>query len=268
MGKASASFRVFRLRAMIAAGLLAVVGVSGIFLVVGNERHLSDGLTAALLNVAAVLASIGVISLVYEVFLRETYAVELRSFVRIGAAVVSSGLQRVEPRSNVDWHELLESSSEIDILLRDPTVWVASQQEFVIREARRRAFEITLAVPASGKNFATMAESVGLTPEELRQRINISVSQLAGVWRTNAQHNQIHGGSRLRIVEFEDPLDFDMIRAGRHLVCLLNPPRKSVSGDDQVLLAFEQDESLYPTLFLARAFEDLPTLTAVEEING
>ena len=161
------SFAEHRLRTAL---LAVVIGIaSGLALLIGPES--GGRLATAWITACAAVFSLALISLIYELFLRQSHAVALNKFLRLNSTIVRSGLQEIDEESDIDWRRLFSASTEMTFVLVAPHQ-AATYLNAIIREHRNREVHIRFCFPdlpeiandtdpANACRMSSIAKSIG-----------------------------------------------------------------------------------------------------------
>jgi hypothetical protein len=271
MTDSTAPFRRFRVRAFIASGILFVVGLLGLLWIYPREpssipavaaaQHgkIGTGIFGVLQTGFTTLLSIAVISLVFEVLLRESYAKDLLRFLRLRTALVTSGLQDISPAPDVEWEPILGHASRLTALTRDPSTWFDRQLPAILNACQKRATTVVVGLPSpDDPGFATIAASIGLSDDVLKQRINVSIDSARIQWQARKVH--LHSGSSLRIVAYRSIPMYELVQADDQIVCMFGHSVGHTVGDYALVMNFVQDGDAYPAAWLIRSLAELATM--------
>lgn len=136
------AFTEHRLRTVLTAVVTAVT--AAFLLAVGPAPDSRLGI--AWVSALAAVLSIAIVTLLYELFLRESHAVALRRFIQLNSAVMRSGLRTIDEEVDVEWRQLFELSRSITFVLVSP--YRASQYlNEILRTARGRTVRIRFCFP-------------------------------------------------------------------------------------------------------------------------
>lgn len=224
-----------------------------------EKGKIDPGLFGALETCLETALAIAAISLIFEIFLRETYARTLRRYLRLGAALVRSGLQHVGRNPDTDWKGIIEPATTITALVRDPSQWLIPSLAHIIVAAQKRAVDVTLGFPdPDSAQLPAIAESVGLDAPTLKHNIETAVKSIQNQWQAHRPH--MKQDSAMRVVAYGDIPLVEVLAADEATVCLLAQPIKHPLGEWQMSLVFEQRADQYPTTLLRKALDDLSGL--------
>ena len=142
----------FALSAAVAAaiGLLILAGSIG----TGFWSFFWSGIGAALLSTALAL-------LISEVVLKPLFVRDLLSIANLRTRFADISMREVGPLNRIRWAELYSTAREIDLVVADPSPWMARDLDLVVACAARRVrVRVFLASPeGSGKEQVTSAEA-------------------------------------------------------------------------------------------------------------
>ncbi|KAB1658161.1 hypothetical protein [Pseudoclavibacter sp. CFCC 11306] len=224
-------------------------------------------LYAAATNVLGVLFGLAVVSLIWEFLVRREHSKDLLHYLRLGSSIAKSGLQDVSPRSKLDWQHLLESANDITVLTYNGD-WL-DRNAYVIRDvARERPLSVTVAVPVNGgAQLGREAELRGIPADRLAEEIAGVVARAARLWRDVKQGSeQLHRGSKLRVVEHDLDLGYEVVTIDRTTIVTLAAPGDSDELRDRVAFVYNQSPEEYPTNFFTAYKEDLDDMRRMDEV--
>jgi hypothetical protein len=264
-------FRSFRSRTAGIAFFGVVVSVAALFLLYRYEPSpipsvravesgkLDPGLFGALATCIETVLALSAISLIFEVFLRESYAKALRRYLRLGAALVRSGLQDIRRNPDIEWKAIIEPASTIRVLVRDPSVWLIPSLAHIIVAAEKRTVNVTIGFPdPTGEALPAIAQTVGLDASTLKGNIETAVKSIQNQWQ--AQRPHLKHGSQIRVVAYDGiPLN-EVLVADDVTVCLVAQALRHPVGEWQVASVFEQRDGQYPSNVLRQALVDFDEL--------
>lgn len=133
-----------RLRYSRALALLAsaITSLGSIIVLIFTAQMSSGVPTTALANIFSVLLSLGIVGIVYDVFLRGSVLNETLEIVGIEESVANVGLHNIQQGSPPDWKLLCSGAQNIAILLTNPLAWVESEWIHVLQTANIRALDV------------------------------------------------------------------------------------------------------------------------------
>jgi hypothetical protein len=259
-------FRDFRRRSVLAAFSVAALSAAALALIYryqplppGSKEkgwRLGEATFDVLQSTLTVLLGIGLVTLIYEIIVRESYARDLRKFLRLRTALVTSGLEELRTDQGYEWREVLITAGTITALIRDPSIWIVANFPIAIEAAQKRATTITIGLPdAQGPSFADIARSVGLSEDQLAQNIDVARDLMENQWTTH--ESRISRGSRLRVVAYTAFPLYEVVLADDQVVCLFPRTVGHELGDERLALAFVQERSEFPASWLRRPLDVL-----------
>lgn len=190
-----------------------------------------------LTDACSALLSIGLLSLIFELLLRESYARALRKFLGLKGALVASGLTDIKTGS-VDLSARLAHATTVQAVVRDPHAWVLAHYSDVVAAATSRATTITLLFPdVDSPHFPALAESLDYSQDELRNSLDLAVSAIQQRWGTVGR---IHAGSTIVVKTVQLPL-FEITCVDDYAVCALDSSIEHRQGGPGLVFVFEGD---------------------------
>ena len=247
---------------------MIVVAVAGLYLAYGHQPSpipsvqdkqrgkLSPELFSVIQAVATTLLGLGLLSLVAEVFLRESYGRDLLRFLHLRTAIVRSGLQHVVVDSEFDWEPVFRSS-RIDALIRDPSKWVMRNLSDLLAACEASPIAVRVFVPdVDGPMFSDVASTIGLPAEDLQRNIETTRQAVENQW--HGRLSKLDKGSTFSILPYGGVPLYETVVTDRHVVLLLARAVGHEIGDENVTLSFEQSKQDYPSNWLRESVGELP----------
>ena len=171
----------------------------------------------AWVTVSSALLSIALITLIYELALRQSHAVALRKFISLNSTVVRSGLQSIEEEAEVAWRDLFTATSTVSFVLVSPYRAVSYLND-LIRARRGRDIKIRFCFPdlpddpaahQSALDIATRcradsyAKSIG-ADDRLASSIASTIEDLVTTF--DRESGQLGPSAKLEIAVYDMPL--------------------------------------------------------------
>jgi hypothetical protein len=153
-----------------------------------------------------VFLSIGVIGLVYDVWIRENVREELLQMVRLKESLAESGLTEVRFKSHADWASVLCQARDFTLLPRDVSTFATHHWSYVIEAGRERRINVSVLLPSgSSPSLASLEVQLGCSTGTLKNLIDGAREVILKSW-DSAEVSQppLRPGSTLGIYEYED----------------------------------------------------------------
>ncbi|MCP4304275.1 MAG: hypothetical protein GY788_05215 [bacterium] len=212
------AFAEHRLRTVLIAVIVGVLAVAA--LAFGPEP--GGKLATAWVTVSSTLLSLALITLIYELALRQSHAVALRRFIRLNSTVVRSGLQAIEEEADVVWRDLFATTSAVSFVLTSPYRAVGYLND-LIRAGRGRDIQIRFCLPdlpdqpaaqdppplvpqpepATDSRSQLFARSIG-ADNRLASAIASTIQDLVSTF--DRESVQLGQGAKLEIAVYETPV--------------------------------------------------------------
>ncbi|WP_133434167.1 hypothetical protein [Aeromicrobium phragmitis] len=235
----------FRERLYLVALLVCIAAIAGLLTVAahgpgGRGWSLDQTTYTALSTIFSTLLSVGLLSLIVELFLRESYARALRRFLGLKATLVESGLVDVVSDKPSDLLKRIEGATEIKAIVRDPNAWVLAYYSSVMKAAVKRPVKVVLLFPdVDSDYFNSVAESLDFSATELRQNIELAMGALKQQW---GSAGPVHSDSSIVVKTTHLPL-YEIICVDQYAVCSLEASVEHRQGARRIVLVFEGDQS-------------------------
>jgi|JI10StandDraft_1071094.scaffolds.fasta_scaffold09793_5 hypothetical protein len=121
----------------------------------------------------------GVLSLLYKIFVDGVAEKRLRALLRIHDSVVIFGLKEILLDAKVyDFGKFLERSDEVQIVMNDGQRWVGTYSPELAKRFSRKGTTIFYTVDPQGKFVESLAQKTGVTPDELKRKIEATENAL------------------------------------------------------------------------------------------
>ncbi len=215
-----------------------------------DRADLDPGLYQALQTILASLLTVGVISLLWEAFLKQVYARDLSRFLKLRASTVRTALQDVMPEDELDWSDLLGRATTVRVLLANPMVWLPQHQRLLLAAARRQAVDVVVGVPdEDGAHFPAVAQACGMDPDRLKAAIATANQSLEQGFDGDTE---VRVGSSFEVRTFDGLLAYDTVVTEDAVILLLGAPRPAGPQSRRLAVTFARvPDGGYPALWLA-----------------
>jgi hypothetical protein len=233
-------FQLARTQALAIAAIVTAVSVVGLLLIPNLEAGpLATGLT----SVASVLLSLGVITVLYEVFLRGSFTAELLSLVGIARNLHDVGLHEVVKEQDIDWEAVLGGCKRFRVLLLDPAPWVDREWPRVLQSGRDHSILVDVILPSpTGPSLVTLASQLGFDVDDFRQRADTALNVVEEGWKNAGLVSR----SRLNLHLFEAVPGYGLVLADDKAVVLLSSTAARQPAESMVALRFQADARVFP----------------------
>jgi hypothetical protein len=219
---------------------VALAAISVIFLLVFGYRS-QGALKESGLTVFSVLLSIGVVSLIYEVWIRELVSAEMLDMMSVKESVARSGLKDINLRTHVDWRSLYFGSSSYTILPRDVASFATREWSFILEAGRARPIRVRLLLPKSdGTCFDSLEHHLGKQPGSLRNAVDDARESIIRSWRAASKADPgLKSGCNLEVYEYDDFPACGVLVTDDSLALELDASLPREAQDEGVLLVFD-----------------------------
>lgn len=218
--------------------LLAVLGLWW-------ATSLSGPLQTFVSSVASATLSIGALSLVYEVWMREQIHRELIELVGIERSTARSRLKMIASFDEFAWGEVFDRAKTIRVLLSNPDPWLVSHFPAIVEEAARRRTEITILLPDVDGRANEIAEYHGQSEADFAAMLSRSARGAEETWKNR---RDLVVGSSLEIRTHKFFCAATVIET-EGLVVTVNYPPAGSSGqgiNNGVILSFDRALGSFP----------------------
>jgi len=225
--------------AYLLAGSIAIILVGVILFWIGTK----GGQTNALLTgLASALVSLGSVTLVAEVLLRNAYTFDLLEIVGLEQSVYETGLSELSDEPSFDWSWVSDASpTAIRVALIDPRAWIQRDWPKVVDQAALRGIDIEVYLPAPGSEAVTTASAVlGIESSEYEAQIEAAVSQLRSSWRLRRSgFDPLDRRSFLTITRVPSVLSHGLVQCGDRLAFLFPGMHGAGGSSSPLVVAFD-----------------------------
>lgn len=172
-----------------------------------------------LVALGSTLVSLGGITIVAEVLLRNVYTWDLLEIVGLERSVYESGLYELSDESQFDWRWVFEShSKEVRVALLSPSRFRARDWPNILTYASQRDVDIEIFFPKPGTQSAVVAAGlIGIDAAAYDNEVETVMLQLVDNWRDRkAPSGPTRQKSTLTIRTIPTPITYSLILCGDH----------------------------------------------------
>lgn len=206
-----ASLNPFRNRLAGTAIVMSIASTGFLILVAWRSPgdggwRLDETTYAVLTSLLSTVISIGILSLIWEYFLRRSYARSLHHYLSLKSSLVATGLTEVSDTNEeqIDLHTELGRASRIRCIARNPIDWNLRHLNAVMKAAQSREVHVEIVVPnPDGLHLAAVASSLGLGEQDLANNISTAIDTIKTRWQ---QANVVASNSTIQIATLDNPL--------------------------------------------------------------
>jgi hypothetical protein len=220
-------------RVAMAALVAVVVGT----LLLWSETQTQGAVAAFLGGLGATLISVGLIVLVYELWLRRSIVAEFLGAAGLGSDLAATGIREVRPWGTIDWPTFFdECPGDIQIVVGYAASWAGLHAERVVKAAVSNGARITITVldpDAAGALLEFYGRMYGTDADGLRARIENAMR----AWQEAAERSATAGHRvMLRIDGLDRHTPFTFYRAGDCMWVIFSPRQTGRSDDIPAIL--------------------------------
>jgi hypothetical protein len=141
-------------------------------------------LSVILSNVGSAIATVAILSLLYDPFLRDIMAAEIFDRLQLRDSVVRSGLMDIGDSRSFTTPDAFAVTSEVDILPLHPLDWARHEFGDVIRAAADHRLAVKVYLPSCehGAPLSVIADRLGTGEDELSGKLRLLPEQLVAAW--------------------------------------------------------------------------------------
>jgi len=219
--------------------------------------------TTTIQTVASALLAIGLVTLVYDLLIRQAFTRDVLDAVHISENLTNARVQRISNQLNLDWEAILAGCTNFSILLLDPSSWIEREWNHVLTAGRQRIVHVVAYLPkANTPGFGVLAEHLGFEHDEFEDRINNARSVCENMWNNAARGEpRLKKGSTLRIRLYDAVPGYGLVIADDHAVVTLPGSLDKSAGAGYVLVHFTGVAGSFPASWLSAQLGPLTELT-------
>ncbi|WP_189453116.1 hypothetical protein [Cognatilysobacter bugurensis] len=240
-------------RALIIGALIVAISIAGLWL--ATER--SGTGQAVIASISSALLSIGSLSLVYELAMRQQIHDELVELVGVERSAARARLRQIGASEQFQWLEALQNAQNIRVVLSNPEPWISNVISPIVDAAVRRKINVHILVPSSsGAMTESVASLHGVPDADFRASIDRAAGRAEATWRNR---NNIASGSSIRIAAFDSVCVSTLALLDKVAVIISYKPCGSRHGevDNGIFSTFDFTQEAYPGSWYQRHFEDV-----------
>ena len=218
-----------------------IISIGGVLGIVGCTLILRGAWAIAITTVFSVVLSIGLISLVYEIWLRSEVAGELLALVRLKESVERSGLREIVVSSHMDWADLFLRCNEFTLLPRDIATFASREWLHVLEAGRARKVDVHLLLPSTtGNSLGVLEAHLGMTLGSLVGIVTDARDSMLKAWdsATNSEP-PLRIGSSLTVYEYDEFPGCAVFATDTTVAIELSATLARQPGDQGVTLLFD-----------------------------
>jgi hypothetical protein len=183
--------------------------------------------TTALVNILSVLLSLGIVGIVYDVFLRGSVLNETLEIVGIDESVANVGLRNIQQGLSPDWKVLCSGSQRMAILLIDPQAWARSQWTHVLETASIRAVDVSVYIPrADGDHVESQAMRLGFSQSDFVAQLKSAKDLLETSWGAESKKGSLKRGSKFSLRTYEGVAGYEIGLFDDQAIMIVSDPLK------------------------------------------
>jgi hypothetical protein len=196
----------------VVALLISAITSLGSIIVLILTAQMSPGVpTTALVNIFSVLLSLGIVGIVYDIFLRGSVLNETLEIVGIEESVANVGLHKIQQGSPPDWKLLCSGAQRISILLTNPLTWVESEWTHVLQTASIRALNVAVYIPrADGDDVESLASRLGFARSDFVSQLKSAKDFLETSWSTASKKGSLKKGSKFSLKTYQGVAGYEI----------------------------------------------------------
>jgi hypothetical protein len=214
--------RYSRTLALLVSAVTSLGSVIGLIFV----AKMSQGVpTTALVNILSVFLSLGIVGIVYDIFLRGSVLNETLDIVGIEESVTKVGLRNIQQGSPPDWKALSFSAQRIAILLTNPLTWVQSEWTHILEAATIRSVDVSVYIPrADGEHVEPLASRLGFKGPEFVAQLMSSKDFLERTWNAAKNSDSLKRDSIFSLKTYEGVAGYEIALFDDQAIIIVSDP--------------------------------------------
>lgn len=198
-------------------------------------------------SISSTVLSIGLISFLYELWLRRTVEAELLRLVGIERSLASHHLLSARDASRIDWNTMLVEASNFRILLAEPGGWVNTNWSSIVEGGRDRPIHVELFFPdPEGERFSHVADFYDVSEVYLAEDIERASRIAEDQWKIASGIGALSPGSKLQVRRINAFPSCSVVRADNKVTITYFSSTSRPSTDSGFALTFGGSSSAYP----------------------
>ena len=234
----------------------------GILTLIVDAMFQTSPVTVAVAQIASTVLAIGLITVLYDAVLRQSFTQELLQLVRVASALRSAGVQDVNDELRLDWQSILDGGSSFHIVLIEPTAWLERGWHHILEAARSRKVTVDICVPrADGASGPAIAQQLKMSLDEYYARVKGAVESISDSW-THADP-ALYKGSSVNVYSFDGLPSHSLIVADERVVLLTHACFGKVPLEGALAISFDGQPRSYPTNWFISQAKQLADLDPI-----
>lgn len=183
-----------------------IIALLAAFGIVAASLRLHGPWSIAVSTLLSVVLSVGLIGLVYEIWLRDGVARELLTLVRLKESVHQSGMTEIVLSTHTDWAAIFLGSREFTLMPRDVATFASREWPHVLEAGRERKIEVRLLLPnQAGPSLQVLEAHLGEPPGSLASTVDKARQSMVTAWESAAKAQPpLKSGSSLQVFDYDD----------------------------------------------------------------
>jgi hypothetical protein len=216
-------------RSIVVGLALAAVGI----LLIAGGIEVEEVLGTLLASVGSIFVTVGLLSVVYEAYLKDLLIREIYGALEIKQSLQAIDLRELVQRDQVDVDAILVDADQISVLPLDPMSWLLQDWPRVAAVARKASVVVTIYLPThDSPHIEVLAQRMGIDAVDLGGQIVRLPDQLAESWD---QKSAGRSGSSLQVILYGTVPAVGLLRTGRATVLELPPSLGYATADRSAL---------------------------------
>lgn len=232
-----------------------VLAAIGIILIAGGIE-VDEVLGTLLASVGSIFVTVGLLSVVYEAYLKDLLIREIYGALEIKQSLQAIDLRKLVQRDQVNVDAILFDAGQISVLPLDPMSWLLQDWPRVAAAARKAPVVVTIYLPShDSPHIDVLAQRMGIEVADLGGQIAQLPDQLAESWDQKAAGRS---GSSLQVILYGTVPAIGLLRTRRTTVLELPPSLGYATADRSTLALVVGHDGWSPLVkdFVNEQFEE------------
>jgi hypothetical protein len=248
--------RYSRQRALLIGVITSVVSLGSLIAAANMPAGVR---TTAITSVSSTLLALGIISIVYEMFLRETVLAETLEIVKLQEKIHAMRVTDILFGTSPDYEMLSREGDFAKILLSNVVGWVEREWVHLLAAAKNRAISIVIYLPnPSGVCVDEIARRQGYDATELRGQMASARDFLESSWKGN--RGSLSSGSSFKLKLYDGVIGYDVAAFDPEIAVSLAPSYERKPGEPSIAFIFKAEANAAPGKWLIDQLQKLDAL--------
>lgn len=248
--------RAFRVSRPVTITLALAIAILGVFLFYLGSPEKEDN--HLLISIGSALFTLGLVSLISDLFLRSVYTYDLLELVQLQEHVHQVGFLETALESRVTWDEIYADRRRFRFLLANPQGWAVREWQSVLEVARSTAIVVDVYLPNVELQPALdVGASMGFDQKDYHQLITQTARSLEASWKLGKARREISDDAHLSIYRVDDPVLFTLIQLDDNFALILHQSGLPTQPADGLAMRYAIGDNALPGWWFKQQWRNL-----------